>query len=56
MNFDIRVEKVNLKEEKRRLCLNRVKPARTSGIVNLVFSRQTGFSSAHICLLINRWP
>ena len=26
-----------------------------SGLVNLIFSRQTGFSSAHIRLLINRW-
>ena len=25
------------------------------GLFNLVFSRQTGFSSAHIRLLINRW-
>ena len=25
------------------------------GLVNLIFSRQTGFSSANICLLINRW-
>ena len=25
------------------------------GLVNLVFSRQTGFSSAHIRLLMNRW-
>ena len=28
---------------------------RTSGLVNPVFSCQTGFSSASICLLINRW-
>ena len=25
------------------------------GLVKLIFSRQTGFSSANICLLINRW-
>ena len=28
---------------------------RTSGLVNPVFFCQTGFSSASICLLINRW-
>ena len=32
-----------------------VAAAPTSGLVNLVFSRQTGFSRASICSLINRW-
>ena len=33
-----------------------VTAARTSGLDDLVFSRQTGFSSANIRLLISRWP
>ena len=32
-----------------------VTAARTSGLDDLVFSRQTGFSSANIRLLISRW-
>ena len=32
-----------------------VAEGRTSGLANLVFSRQTGFASASIRLLINGW-
>ena len=46
-------------EEKRRLSESQqtfeVAAARTSGLVNLVLSCQTGFLSASILFLINRW-
>ena len=47
---------VLLSEVERKEALSKSRDPRTSGPVNLVLNRQTGFLSASDCLLINRWP